>query len=148
MDNKIIQLSIFVNNEPGSLSKMAKMVSDLGIELRAFNLAESAGFGVFRAIVKDPIDASKKLKERNIIVKTTELVAITVGGDGSSQDMIPWLQLYDVTKTLSDEGISIEYGYAHPINGKLTVFLRVSDVDTAISSFGKKKYAMLSMKDL
>ena len=50
----ITQLSIFISNEPGSLAGMTKALKECGVNIKAFIIAESSGFGVFRAIVDDP----------------------------------------------------------------------------------------------
>ena len=53
-DKFITQLSIFISNEPGSLAAMTKALKECSVNIKAFNIAESSGFGVFRAIVDDP----------------------------------------------------------------------------------------------
>ena len=50
----IKQLSIFINNEPGRLAQIAAALKECEINMKAFNIAESSGFGVLRAIVDDP----------------------------------------------------------------------------------------------
>ena len=54
MNDMITQLSIFVNNEPGSLANMAKVLKECNVSLKAFNISESSGFGVVSAIVYNP----------------------------------------------------------------------------------------------
>ena len=77
-DNIITQLSIFVNNEPGRLAHIASVLKDCGINMRAFNLAESTEFGILRAIVEDPEAAFEKLKSTGIIVKKTDVIGVVI----------------------------------------------------------------------
>ena len=120
----IKQLSIFINNEPGRLAAIAKVLSEEGINIRAFNIAESSGFGVLRAIVEEPDQACAKIKDRGIIVKETEVIAIpledTPGG------------LFKVAKVLGDAKINIEYGYAYSGKKMAVFFFRVDDIQPAI----------------
>jgi len=139
-DDVFIQLSIFVNNEPGSLASMAKTLKECNVNLKAFNIAESAGFGVFRAIVDDPEGAYSKLKERNVIVRKTELIAVVVDDQPGG--------LFTAAKVLGDAGINIEYGYAHKSRTEPLIFLRVDDPAAAVAVFRKAGMRTVTAKDL
>ena len=141
MSDKIItQLSIFVNNEPGSLASMARVLKECNINLKAFNIAESAGFGVFRAIADNPDEVCKTLKARNIVVKPTEVVAVSVSDHPGS--------LFDVAKVLGDANINIEYGYAYSGPQGPVIFLRVDDPVAAVDALKKAKMKVLGTKDI
>ncbi len=120
----ISQLSIFVNNSPGSLAKTAKILQECNINMKACNLAESTEFGILRAIVDDPDDASKKLIDKGIIVKKTEIIGIKIAAVPGS--------LYKPAKVLGDANINIEYGYAFTGNVE-GLFIRVDDPRKAIT---------------
>ncbi len=139
-DDVFIQLSIFVNNEPGSLASMAKTLKECDINLKAFNIAESSGFGVFRAIVDDPEDAYEKLKARNLIVRKTELIAVAVNDAPGG--------LFSAAKVLGDAGINIEYGYAHKNKTEPLIFLRVDDPVAAVVAFKKAGMKTVTAKEL
>jgi hypothetical protein len=142
MANKdvIMQLSIFVNNEPGSLASMAQMLKDCNINLKAFNIAESEGFGVFRAIADDPEGSYKKLRDKDVVVKMTDVVAVPVDDSPGG--------LFSVAKVLGDAKINIEYGYAYEGEKRPVIFLRVDDAEAAVKAFSKAKMKVLSEKDL
>ncbi len=139
-DDVFIQLSIFVNNEPGSLASMAKTLKECDINLKAFNIAESSGFGVFRAIVDDPEGAYEKLKARNLIVRKTELIAVAVNDAPGG--------LFSAAKVLGDAGINIEYGYAHKNKTEPLIFLRVDDPVAAVEAFKKAGMKTVTAKEL
>lgn len=122
----IKQLSIFVNNEPGRLAYIASVLRDCDINLKAFNIAESSGFGVFRAIVDDPDRAFRELKKRNVVVKVTEVLAIPMVDEPGG--------LFGVAKVIGEDGINIEYGYAFTGKECSAFFFRVDDVDKAIKA--------------
>ena len=123
-DNIITQLSIFVNNEPGRLAHIASVLKDCGINMRAFNLAESTEFGILRAIVDDPDESFEKLKSTGIIVKKTDVIGIVIQDTPGS--------LFQAADILGRAGINIEYGYAY--NGKAAgaFFIRVDDPVKAV----------------
>jgi len=122
----IKQLSIFINNEPGRLANIASVLKECNINMKAFNIAESSGFGVLRAIVEDSDKAYKDLKDRGIIVKMTDVIAIPMidkpGG------------LFEVAKIIGDAGINVEYGYAYTGRLRSAFFFRVDDVNVAVKA--------------
>jgi len=129
----IKQLSIFINNEPGRLAQIAAALKECNINMKAFNIAESSGFGVFRAIVDDPDRAFRELSKKGIVVKETNVIAIPMvdrpGG------------LLDVLKVIGDANINIEYGYAYSNKDAASFFFRVNDSDAAVNvllAAGKK----------
>ena len=88
-DNIISQLSIFVNNEPGRLAHIASVLKECGINMRAFNLAESTEFGILRAIVDKPDEAFEKLKATGIIVKKTDVIGVVIQATSSTDTPTP-----------------------------------------------------------
>ena len=140
MSDFITQLSIFISNEPGSLAAMTKALKECNVNIKAFNIAESSGFGVFRAIVDDADSAYTKLKEKNLIIKKTDIVGVAVKDTPGG--------LFSAAKVLGDAGINIEYGYAHEGREEPVIFLRVDDPAAAVKAFKDAKMTVVSMKDL
>ena len=139
-ENVITQLSIFIGNEPGSLASMACTLKECGVNLKAFNIAESVGFGVFRAIVDDPADAYVRLKEKNLIIKTTEIVAVSVNDAPGG--------LFSAANVLGDAGINIEYGYAHEDKDEPIIFFRVDKPEEAVEAFKNARMKVITSKDI
>ena len=121
----IKQLSVFINNEPGRLAHFAAVLKECNVNIKAFNIAESSGFGVFRAIVDDPGKAFAELSKKGLVVKETDVIAVPMinrpGG------------LLDVAKAIGDANINIEYGYAYANGDKASFFIRVDDAAAAVS---------------
>ena len=138
-DKFITQLSIFISNEPGSLAAMTRTLKECDVNIKAFNIAESSGFGVFRAIVDDPETSYEKLKERNIIVKKTDIVGVNVENTPGG--------LFSAAKILGDANINIEYGYALEGASRPIMFFRVDDPAAAVKAFSDAKMNVVSMKD-
>ena len=138
-DKFITQLSIFISNEPGSLAAMTRTLKECSVNIKAFNIAESSGFGVFRAIVDDPEGSYTKLKEKNLIVRKTDIVGVIVENTPGG--------LFSAAKVLGDANINIEYGYALEGGREPIMFFRVDDPAAAIKAFSDAKMKVVSMKD-
>jgi hypothetical protein len=128
-DNLIIQLSIFVNNEPGRLAAIAKTLKECEVNMRAFNLAESAEFGILRAIVDNPEQAFEKLKGKGIIVRKTHVIGIVIDDTPGS--------LFAAADVCGREKINIEYGYAYAGKELSAFFIRVDDTVRAVEELKK-----------
>lgn len=138
-DKFITQLSIFISNEPGSLAAMTRTLKECNVNIKAFNIAESSGFGVFRAIVDDPEGSYTKLKEKNLIVRKTDIVGVVVENTPGG--------LFSAAKVLGDANINIEYGYALEGGREPIMFFRVDNPEAAVKAFSDAKMKVVSMKD-
>ncbi len=122
--NIITQLSIFVNNEPGRLAYIASVLKECDINMHAFNLAESADFGILRAIVDDPEASYDKLKARGIIVRKTDVIGVKIEDAPGA--------LFVAADAFGKAGINIEYGYAYAGKRGAVFFMRVNDPCKAV----------------
>ena len=59
---KIKQLSIFLQNEIGSLSKPLEVLSDNDINIRAMSMADTSEFCILRLVVDNP-EKGKEARE-------------------------------------------------------------------------------------
>ena len=98
------QISVFLENKPGSLSDMTKVLADSGIDMRAFSLAETSDFGIARVIVDDLYKTTTVLKDAGFIHSVSSVLAVAIpdvpGG------------LWQVLDILRQESINVEYMYA------------------------------------
>jgi hypothetical protein len=121
----IEQLSVFLENKPGRLAEMARVLGEAGNNMRAFVVADTAEFGVARIIVDRPNGARRALEAAGFGVKLTEVIAVEVpdrpGGLAHVLDM------------LEDAGINVEYAYCFvEPNGQVAVdVFRVEDPTAA-----------------
>lgn len=102
--NNIRQISVFVENKPGRLSAITKILKDNGINIRAISIADTKDFGILRLIVSDPDKACEKLRAEKCTVTITEVVAIEIADELG--------RLSSVIDILADSKVNIEYMYA------------------------------------
>ncbi len=121
----IKQISIFVENKPGRMARVAKTLSDAGVNIRALTIAEAGDFGVIRMVVDDTEKGYQVLREKGLTVSETDVLAVELkdvpGG------------LYEIAKTLGDHAINMDYAYAF-VTAKAEramLILRVDDIKRA-----------------
>jgi hypothetical protein len=99
-------LSIFMDNRPGKLERITKILADNAINLRAISVASSGQFGIVKVLVNDPDKACALLKENHITAaKRRIMVAVVDDTPGG---------IHRLLVTLSSNTINIEdcYGFA------------------------------------
>ena len=98
------QISVFLENNKGTLAKVTRLLSDHGLDLIALSIADTRDFGILRGIVSDTEKAREVLKDAGYTVRLTDVLAVCVpdlpGG------------LSAVLSLLDDENISVEYLYS------------------------------------
>ena len=99
----ISQLSVFVENKQGSMSGIAEVLAEAGIDIRALTIADTTDFGILRLIVRNPEEAKKVLQEKNFVVTINQVVGVEVPEEVGG--------LASVLRILDDALINIEYMY-------------------------------------
>ena len=72
------QVSIFVENKPGRMYEMTKVLADNNIDMGALSLSETEGFGIVRIIVDDVYDTATILKDAGYINKINHVVVVSI----------------------------------------------------------------------
>ena len=124
---KIKQLSIFLQNRMGSLSKPLEVLSDADVNIKALCMADTSEFGILRLVVDNPEKGKAALEENNFLVKITDIVGVEMNDTPGG--------LTTVLKVIKDNDIDLEYLYAftHEKVGKAILLLHAEDIDKLIS---------------
>lgn len=100
----IKQVSVFIENRLGALEEVVETIGNNDIDIYALSLADTTDFGILRLIVSDPDKTKQVLKDKGMIVKRTEVIAVTVEDKPGG--------LMNTLRKIKDNGINIEYVYA------------------------------------
>src|SRR5512140_3090589 len=104
---KIHQLSLFLENKPGSLVDPIRLVSEAGIDLRTLTLADTERFGILRMIVSDWEKAKSLLQSAGFVVNVVEVVAVEVPDRPGG--------LAELLTVFEGPDVNIVYMYAFPV---------------------------------
>lgn len=117
------QLSVFIENKPGSLAAFSDLLRENDINLRALSIADVEDYGILRVIVSDAHKASIALKNASYVFKITPVLAVPIKDSPGS--------LSETLDILGSADINIEYIYAFVgrEHGKAYVIFRVRDAD-------------------
>ena len=141
----ITQVSVFLDNHPGSLFDVMSRLDRNQVRVFALSIADAGEFGLVRLITEEPQKAAKFLEDADFNLakskKNTEVTAIFI----TAQDT-----LSKITKILGDGGINIEYAYSSAIHvdGKVALILRPSNVERAEQMLAANGVAVLSLNEI
>ena len=124
---KLKQISLFVENKPGTVNEALKLLADNGINISPLSLSDTKFFGVLRLLIRDWEKARDILEANHMAVKITDVVAIEVDHAAGS--------LTKVLEVLDRHQVNIEYLYAFAagLHGKAAIIFRFADPDDAIA---------------
>jgi hypothetical protein len=134
---KVEQISLFLENKPGSMEKATKVLSDAGINIRALSLADTSDFGILRLILNDVDRGKKILQENGFTVRKTEVVAVEVPDKPGG--------LHSIMEALSRSNVNVEYMYAYvERSGKDAIIIfRFDPIDAGIEALQKSGFSVL-----
>lgn len=128
----IKQVSVFLENKSGRLSKVTEILGNAGINISAFTIADTSDFGILRLIVSDPDKAREILKQNAFSVQTTDvLLAKTPNKPGS---------LTLLLKIITEGGSFIEYMYAFSMdNDAAIIVIKPTDIQKCMQIIHEHK---------
>jgi hypothetical protein len=129
---KIKQLSLFLENKPGSLSRPVKLLAKAKLNILTLSIADTQQFGILRMVVRDWERAKRLLEHEGFVVKVSDMVAVEVADEPGG--------LADILETLEKAGVNVEYMYGFTLKkeGKGVLAFRFDDPDRAIAALQKK----------
>lgn len=100
----IKQISVFLENKPGTLRDMTDVLARGRVDMRALSLAETNDFGIVRIIVDDVYAATTVLKDAGFIHSVTPVLGVAIPDEPGG--------LNRVLAVLGEAGVNVEYMYA------------------------------------
>ncbi len=117
------QISIFLENKYGTMSVILDLLASENIRIIAATVADTMEFGIMRMIVSDPQKAYMLLKDHNVSVNLTDVLAIKTDSQAGS--------FARVFGCFTQAGLTIEYMYCFSINGSSVLILRTNNRESA-----------------
>ena len=131
---KLKQLSLFLENKPGALSRPIRALADAHCNILTLSIADASQFGILRLIVRDWERAQRVLEKAGLVVKVTDVVAVEVPDRPGG--------LADILDILDKGWINVEFMYAFTekrLDRGVLIF-RFDDPDKAIGLLQKSGF--------
>ena len=116
----IRQISVFVENQPGSMMNVTSVLTEAGVNIRAISTFDTPEFGIMRLVVDDPVCAKNSLTAKGFVTRVSNVIGVELKDEQGN--------LNQMLKILADGKINIDYIYSFVIReGKAPVMVFHTD---------------------
>jgi hypothetical protein len=119
------QISIFLENKPGTLADVTKSLQDESINILAMTVSDTIDHAVVRMMVDKPGEAIHRLEDQNLLVVENDVIVVDLENEPGA--------LANMAARLAEHNINIEYAYctASPAQKKGMMIIRVDNPQEA-----------------
>ena len=141
----IKQLSVFLENNPGTLRAMTELLGKGGVDLLALSIADTQSFGIVRMIIHSAQmePAMQLLKDNGYIARINHVICASVPDRP--------LGLSGLLAVIDRAGLSVEYMYSFlrtNEKGRALMILRLDDGARAAEVFALNDVLMISQEEV
>lgn len=135
------QLSLFLQNEAGSLNKACQVLAQNNINIITLSLADTREYGILRLLVQDQSKAQELLTQAGFVVKDTPVLVVPVSDQPGG--------LAAILAALDKENLNVLYMYAFPSgkDGKALMVFRFEEPEKALTVLENAGFATLEAGD-
>ena len=136
------QVCIFEENKPGRLARIAKILKDAHINMRAINIAISQGFGLIKLIVDDPQKTTDLLRRKGLTAYTRKVIAVLMDDQPGG--------IHKIAKAFAKREINIEdaFGFVIREKQKAVMILDVEEMPEALKIISETGFSVLNDEEL
>ena len=137
----IQQISVYTENKKGALGALVRVLSEAGVDLRAFVTNENGEFGTVRMLADDDRRACLALAEAGYLTKRTTVLAVEVS------DAVGGLA--GLLDAVEEANLNIDYLYAawDRTNGQPFIVLHAQDMAELESFLVSRGYRALGRQE-
>ncbi|HPN32531.1 MAG TPA: ACT domain-containing protein [bacterium] len=136
------QISIFLENKPGKLAEVTKILQDNKVNIRALSMADTTDFGILRIIVPEVEKIYKMLKDNHLTVKITEVIGVKVSDRPGG--------LHEIINFFAHENVNVEYMYAfvNKTGNNAIIIFKVKNIQQAINILVNNNIELFKYEDI
>jgi len=136
------QVTVFVENKPGRILKIARTLGNNNISIRAITVSDRGEYGLINLITSDPEKSAEVLAKAGFSVSRKQVIGVVMEDRPGS--------LADVTEHLNQNQINISnaYGFLLHEKGKAVLIFEVEDYERAENVIREGNFHILSREEL
>lgn len=135
----IKQLSVFIENSKGNLSRVTDALAANNINIISLSLADTSDFGLLRMIVSEPEKSVEALKESGFMAKLSDVIAVkTDNASGAIQKLL----------SVISKSVNVEYMYILSTSGDTaSVIIKATPATEAATTLTDAGYELYSPEE-
>ena len=120
------QIAVFLENRSGRICEFSRVLKEANINIQSMSIADTAEYGILRAITDDNEKAIEVLKKNGFNTASTDLIGFSVEDKPG--------EMHNVLRILDEHKINIAYLYsfANSKSKQGAILLKVEDNDKAM----------------
>lgn len=122
----IDQITVFLENKEGHLSKMTRVVGESGASMCALTVADTSDYGIVRILCTEPSAAIAALKAAGYNASLTRVIAVRIEDKPGA--------LADLLEVLDSTEINVEYAYCFMQERGPLAILKVRNANEAVAA--------------
>ena len=103
----IKQISVFVENQPGSMMRVTSVLTESHVNIRAISTFGTPEFGILRLVVDDPAKAKESLTQKGFVTRVNDVIGAELKDEKGN--------LNEMLRILADGKINVNYIYSFVI---------------------------------
>lgn len=103
----IKQISVFVENQPGSMMRVTSVLTESHVNIRAISTFDTPEFGILRLVVDDPAKAKESLTQKGFVTRVNDVIGAELKDEKGN--------LNQMLRILADGEINVNYIYSFVI---------------------------------
>lgn len=134
---KVEIISVFVENKPGKLEKITKILADAKINILGFSITDARDFGIIKLLVDKTQEAFDLFKKSGLAVAKTPALGVEMEDKPGG--------LHKVVSFISSKGINIENAlvYVPQTREKAYFIFEVKNFDEALEKLKDDEFNLL-----
>jgi hypothetical protein len=136
------QVTVFAENKPGRISRIARILGNTDINIRAITISDMGDYGLINLITDDPERTAQILHAEGYSVSRKYVIAILMADrPGGLADITDYLQHHDIN-------VANAYGFILQKEDRAVLILEVDDYRQAEKVIRKGGFHTLKEEEL
>ena len=136
------QVTVFVENKPGRISRIARILANVNVNIRAITVSDRGDYGLINLLTDDPARACETLSREGFSASVKHVIGVLMKDRPGA--------LADVTEYLNENGINVSnaYGFILHEGDKAVIVIEVEDFDRALKVIHTGGFHALTVDEL
>jgi hypothetical protein len=136
------QVTVFVENKPGRISKIARILANVNVNIRAITVADRGDYGLINLLTDDPEKARETLSREGFSASTKHVIGVLMKDRPGA--------LADVAEYLNENGINVSnaYGFILREGDRAVIVIEVEDYEHTLRVITTGGFNTLGAEDL
>ncbi|MHA1147649.1 MAG: hypothetical protein ACTSR8_05345 [Promethearchaeota archaeon] len=126
------EFSIFLENTPGILAQLIKLLNASEINIRAISVAEAENYGLVMILIDKPEECEELLEENEYDFSISDVIVVSLSENSSL--------LYDIAELMGVNNINIDYMYSTLVEKEANLIIRTNNNHKAINVLKNKGF--------